>query len=494
MVALAYALGFGGLADSYNLANTIPNVVHDVVLGGILSATFVPVFVERLTTRSEEEASEAISAVVSAAFVVLVAGSLLFLVAAPALVDLITLGRHGAATASERALTVDLLRLFVPQLAGYGLLSLITALLNSRWTFAAPMYTPVFGNVLLIAVLVGFRHLAGRATVAGILGHPSEIAMLGAGTTLAIVVQTWLLVPSLRKSGLRLTWHPHFKHEAVIRIMRLSGWTFGFILANQLALVVVLAVSVHVGSGAVTAYTYAYTFFQLPYGVVAISIMSAVAPGLAESWSRADLPAFRRQVARGLRSMLTIVIPAAAGELVLARPIVALLLGHGAGNPTSSVPTAQALAMLALGLPGFATFLFTVRALQSMQNTRSAFWLYILENGLNIALIFPLAHYYGIRGIALSISIAYTIGALAGLSHMYRLRVGPDTHALLRPVLRVAVASVLLAVAAAFGSSITGSTTGLALLGRVVIGTAAGAAAFALSVLLASSLLGRSGR
>ena len=81
--ALTYALGTLSLADSYNLANTMPNIVHDIVLGGILAATFVPVFVQRLTTRADDEAWDAVSAVVSVTMIVIAVASLLFLIAVP---------------------------------------------------------------------------------------------------------------------------------------------------------------------------------------------------------------------------------------------------------------------------------------------------------------------------------------------------------------------------------------------------------------------------
>ncbi len=93
------------------------------------------------------------------------------------------------------------------------------------------------------------------------------------------------MVPSLRRAGLSLTWRPDFHHEAVRTIMRLSGWTFGLVVANQVALIVILTLAGHT-QGAVSAYTYAWTFFQLPYGVVAVSIMSATAPELTAHWSR----------------------------------------------------------------------------------------------------------------------------------------------------------------------------------------------------------------
>ena len=88
--------------------------------------------------------------------------------------------------------------------------------------------------------------------------------------------------------------------------------------------------------------------------------------------------------------MLAVILPASVGMLILAKPAVALLLGHGATRLADANDTGSALALFALGLPGFCTFLYVVRVLQSMQRTRVAFWLYLVENGINVALALAL--------------------------------------------------------------------------------------------------------
>ena len=160
------------LADSYNLANTMPNIVHDIVLGGVLSATFVPVFVQRLTTRTDDEAWEAVSAVVSVTMIVIAVASVLFLMAVPFIIDATTALNHGARTPPRAgAVAKDLLCLFVPQLTCYGFISVGTALLNARRKFGAPMFTPIANNVVLIAVLLVFGTTV-RARLVGGRGRP----------------------------------------------------------------------------------------------------------------------------------------------------------------------------------------------------------------------------------------------------------------------------------------------------------------------------------
>jgi putative peptidoglycan lipid II flippase len=488
IVALAYALGTGlsngSPADAYNLSNTIPNIVQDLVLGGILSATFIPVFVARLATRAEDEAWEAISAVVSVTLVFLGAASVVFLAAAPFIVDALTVLRH---TPGERTVATYLLILFVPQLACYTFAALAAALLNARGRFAAPTFAPIANNVITIAILLAFAALERHPTLAGLEANRGDLILLGLGTSAGVAVQALLLIPSLRRAGLHLHFRLDYHHEAVRTILKLSGWTFGLVVTNQVALLVVLALFDKIPGG-VSAYTYSYAFFQLPYGVVAISVMSAVTPDLAARWARHDPRGFRRRWSRGLRGILAIVLPAAAGELILAKPLVAVLIGYHASNPASTTPTAQALAMLSLGLPGFCVFLYTVRAFQAMQSLRIAFWLYVLENGINIALALVLVGPLGVRGVALSISAAYTIAAVVALVVLRSRLGGLDSAVIARPFGRILLATVALVAAAAIGSNLSASETPLALASRVVLGAVFGTAAYLLVVITMGAL------
>jgi len=224
---------------------------------------------------------------------------------------------------------------------------------------------------------------------------------------------------------------------------------------------------------------------------VAVSVMSATAPKLTAHWARGDLVAFRRRMATGLRTTMAIVVPAAAGELILARPLVALLLAHGATTVFDTGPTATSLALLALGLPGFCVFLYAVRVLQSIQDLRSAFWLYVLENGVNVVLAVAFVGPLGVvRGIALSITIAYSVAAVAALYHL-RTRVhGLDASLVIGPLSHVVLATAALVIGAALGSNLSASESNVGLLLRVVAGGIAGGGAF----VVAAGVLGGRGR
>lgn len=490
LLVAAYALGYSQFSDAFNLANNTPNIVHDLVLGGILSATFVPLFVDRLATRNEREASEAISAVITMAAVVLGIATVLFVLASPLFIDLYSLGTTTHHIGAERSVATELLRIFAIQLLGYGAVSLMTALLNSVRRFALPAYVPILNNLVSIGILIEF-HLAERhPSLGGVEHHSSLILLLGFGTTAGVLVQALALVPSVLSSGLRL--RPRFspRHEAVREVLSLSGWTAGFVLLNQLAMFVTLALAVHIGgsAGVATAYTYAFIFFQLPFGMVAVSVMSTVTPELSQRWSTEDLTGMAHQFGVGIRRMLAGILPATAGYLVLAGPIMALLLRHGAAGSHGPTITAELLAMLALGLPGYCTYLLAIRALQSMRDTRSAFFLYLLENGLNVLLVFVLTTAIGPRGLGLSLAVSYSVAAVVALGVVRRKMGGLGGRRVGTYVSRSLALSVAMAVCVAAVAAGIGSASGIGLLEKVVVSVLAGVAVYAGGAVLASNL------
>jgi putative peptidoglycan lipid II flippase len=424
--------------------------------------------------------------------VVLLGTTVAALVAAPFLIDALTvLDTHSGAgqihrVVLERQVATEFLRWFVIQIAAYGLFALGAALLNTRRRFVAVAWAPIVNNFVCIGILVWFGLWAGHgASLAGVQQHHTQLVLLGLGTSLGVVLQGVALIPSLRRADLGLLrWHWNPRDEALRAVTRLGGWTFGFVLANQIALFVVTILAGSVaGPDPVSSYTYAYAFFQLPYGIVAVTVMSVVTPDLAQQWSTGHRTAFLKRMTGGLRAVLALIIPAAVGMLLLAKPSVALLLGNGHSTPAQTATTGAALAMFALGLPGFCTYLYLVRVLQSMQRTRVAFYLYLVENALNIVLAVLLVHPLGVRGLALSLSIAYTVSALLALAVFHQWFGQLADRASWTPLVRVIVASVPMAVVVVVVSNLSASTSVAGLLARVVGSVVAGGLTFAAVVI-----------
>lgn len=472
VLALAYVLGFERLTDTYNLANTTPNIIYELVLGGVLSATLVPVFVGSLSAGTDDEDGwRGISAVVTVAATLMVGLAVAFAVAAPWIIDLYTVGNHTAGVADQRAVATTLLRLFAPQVALYGLITLTTALLQTRRRFAAPMFAPVLNNAVVIAVILA---LPRDLTLQSIRSDQGLLWLLGLGTTAGVALQAAAQIAAAHRAGhrLRLRWEPG--HAMVRQVVRLSGWTFGFVVANQLALYVVLVLA-NRARGGVSSYQAAQMFFVLPHAIFAVSIISALLPDLAARWANRDTDGYRRGVAQGLRLTAVVLVPAAVGYLLLARPIVDVVLAHGALRQGDAATTARVLAAFAAGLPGFSAFLLITRAFQATQDTRSVFWLYVVENGLNVALALALFPPFGVVGLAASYAGAYSIAAGLGALMLTRRAGGLDGRATWATLARVAGAATIMAAAVAAADRILG--TGSSAL-RVGVGVTLGVSVY----------------
>ncbi len=482
-VALAYAVGTTFLGDGYNLANTTPNMVYDLLLGGILSATLIPVFVDNVRQR-DDEASDAVLTVTTVALIVV---TLVAMAASPLIVAVYTAGLPPDQARQEASVAVPLMLMFLPQVLFYGLTALGTALLNARRRFAVPAIAPVLNNLVVIAMLAAFARVAGSHPTIEQVNHDTGLLLLlGLGTTAGIVAMTVVLWPAITRSGPRPHWRFDHRNPAVRTVARLSGWTFGAVAANQAALFVTLRL-LNGPNGEVSAYTYAFIFFQLPYGLLAVSIMTTFMPELASLFGRGDERGYRQRFGQGLRLIALVTVPAALGYIFLAKPIISVLLGYGAFTQASAQQTTDALVWLAVGLPGFATFLYAMRGFYARKDTKTPFLLYLVENGINIVLAVSLVGRFGLKGVIASYSIAYAVSAVAALVVLRRRTGGLDGRASANSLWRIAVAAVIMALVVWPISRAVGGVSGIGGIVRVGVGTAVGVAAYVGALIVARS-------
>jgi putative peptidoglycan lipid II flippase len=497
VLVLAWVLGFSPIADSFNLANTIPNMLFDLVLGGIASATFIPVFVERLALDGERRAWKSISSVITGALGVLVLACAVAWLAAPWIIDGFTFLQHPSTQHSlmtlreQRLVATSLLRWFVPQIFFYGVIGIATALLNVRHRFGAPAWVPVINNLVCIAVLVWF-HVVDPTPTLGALQGSHDLMWLGLGTTLGVAVQFLCLLPSLARSDLwRLSFRFTRGDPAVRAVSRLGSWTLLVVVANQLSLYVVLAYAFGIGgNGPVSAYTYGWSFMQMPYAVVVVSVLGSLTPQLARLATAKDYAGLSERLRFGLRQSLVIIIPCTLVLVILAQPIVGILLNHV--RATHRLSAGTVLAVLAAGLPGFTVFQLCVRGLQAMQRAREVFYLYVLQNGLTIALCVALGR-HSLAGLTASVSIAYTLGAVVAVVALARHQVNIISTVWSIHVRRSLRASLVAALVMALAYAAPPWDHGIRLIARLLLSLVLGVVAYATVVMVSHSSLSRRG-
>lgn len=479
VIAVLAVLGVSGVDDAYNYANAIPNIVYDLLLGGILSASLVPVFVEQLRNNDRAEGDRAISAILTTIAAVLAAITVLLVVAAPLIIRFyLSLKGHSVGATDERAVGTSLLHLFAPQVFFLGAIVVSTALLNARRQFATAAFSPVINNVIAI-IAIGVTDLVAHSTDVSVFrGDHQAIAVLGIGTTLGYVVQLLVQVPAMIRSSVRIRPVWDLRHPAVRQVVGLSGWLLGVVVANQVSLNVIL-VFAGKNTGDATAYQNAYQFFQLPYALFTVSIASALTPDLAEKWTREDKLGFAKRMIGGLRVTLAFLLPAAVGYALLARPLITLAVQHGQVHAAGANVLSATLIGFVVGLPGFSAFVLLMRGYQAMQDTRTMFKMYALENLLSLVATYPAYHAWGVQGLALAWSVPYSI--IAGVAAVgLRRRVGSLGGSLtVRALWRIAVASAVMGIVLAALRSVLPAGGGtLGLLGRLIVEIAAGAGVY----------------
>jgi len=275
----------------------------------------------------------------------------------------------------------------------------------------------------------------------------------------------------------------------VRRLLTLSGWTLGYVVANQVTIVVVRNLA-GPGSGDATAYIQAFTFFVLPHGLLAVSIATTFAPEMARSVARRDRPSFCRQASLGTRLVAILTLPAGALIFVLRRAIVGAILQHGSYTDAAADNAARALGGFALGLVGFSVYLFVLRAFFAHQDTRTPFVINVVQNALNIALAIALVGRFDVLGLAAALAVSYVLCALWALQVLSYKVPGFPLRDVVASFWRVVVASALAAEAAWLAARAVGEDVGIGAWVRLVVGGIVGVAVYVafLAVLRAPEL------
>ncbi len=484
VAVLAYALGKASLADSYNLANNTPNIVYELVLGGVLTATLVPLFVDQLAHHDDR----ATSAIFTVAMTVLTALTLVAMACAPLIARLFALGASGSERSAQLYVLVVFTLCFLPQMIFYGFTTLATALLNARRRFLAAAYVPVVNNIVVIVILLVFAARTSRSAsswtdVTRIRHDLGFLLLLGLGTTAGIAAMALALVPALRHAGVHLRPVFAWTHPAVRTMIRLSGWTIGYVVTNQVALLFILVLAKSGATGNVSAYIYSYAFYQVPHGLLAVSIMTTMTPEFARRVTAHDIAGLRRDFSAGLRYLIVLVLPASVLFIVLAQPMVGVL-AHGRFGTHDAAVTADTLQAFAISLLAFSVYLYAMRAFYALHDTRTPFLLNLFENGINVVVAVAIFGALGVQGLALAWSAAYFVAAVVTLFALRR-RIGPTIDAgVRRTTLRALVGSAALAAAAAPIAGAIGRDTAARALAATMLAVAVGAAVYLLVMLL----------
>jgi putative peptidoglycan lipid II flippase len=443
LVTIAAALGVAEskLPDTFNLANTAPNIIYELILGGVLTSVFVPIFVELIEKEGRERAWQIACAIINVCVVILVAITTVAILAAPLLARFYAARCSGCEGEQQEVLTF-LLRLLLPQIIFYGIAAMTAGLLNANKRFAAPMFTPILNNLAVIVVFIAFYQAYGKVTLDSVTS--TQLWVIGLGTTGGVVLMALAQLPFLKGLG-RYRFTFSAQHPSVKKLIKLSVFVIGYVITNQIGYLTVQWLA-NGEQGAFSAYTYAFTFFLLPQGLFAVSIFTALLPSLSEHAVNQRWDAFRERLSVGVRSTFFLILPAAIGYLVLGEPIVRIL-ERGVMTARSTELVSNVLRVFVVGLVPFAIYQLFLRAFYAMQDTRTPFLINCATTVVNIAINVPMFAAIGVEGLALGHAISYLFGTAVQGFVLARRIGGLDRKRVTNSLLRISIAGVLMGAA-----------------------------------------------
>ncbi|MBW3069602.1 hypothetical protein GZ998_08815 [Actinomyces sp. 594] len=363
-IVQATTVGAGTVAGAYATANQIPNVLYEVVVGGALAATVVPLLAGPVGAHREGEVSRTTSALLGLVLVVLTPLALFLAVCADTLAGWFP-ASQGVDPGIQRDLVASFLRMFALQVPLYGIGVVLTGVLQAHGRFTWPALTPVLSSLVVMATYAVYGLLSTGADT----GSPVALQVLGWGTTLGVAALSLPLLWPVRRLGVRLRPTLRLGRGTAARALRLGSAGVWTLLAQQLSVVAVLALARAGGStGTVAVYQYTQAVYVLPYAVLVVPVATVIYPRLAAAFTRGGGDDDARLLTARSTALVTGVAVGGAGMLFAAADSAERffsLLADVEGMGT-------ALALLAPGLVGYALIYQVTRALYAADRARGA--------------------------------------------------------------------------------------------------------------------------
>lgn len=441
-VAIAAKFGTSPDYDAYVAAFRIPDLLFLIVMSGAFGSAFIPVFAGFIARNDERGAWRLASAVLTLTLIVLVIISLLVLVLAGPLVGYLI--APGLDT-ERQSLAVNLTRLLLlsPLLLGLGIA--FKGILEAQERFALAAFAPVFYNA---GIIFGALALTG----------PFGIYGLAFGVILGAALHAGIQFYGLARKGLRLEWLLDLNVPGLRTVGELMGPRVVGQAAFQVNFIVMTNFASRLSASSVGALNYAFQLFMLPYGVLALSLSTVIFPRLSRQFELGLLDEMKGTLTRALSPMIFLSLPAAIGLYTYRQSIVQVLFEIGSFDAGSTALVAGALAFFALGLLGWAIIEALTRAFYAMQDTRTPVVISVSAVAINVLLSWLLSREMGYRGLALALSIAGTLEALALLITL-EVRIGIITRALSGRLLRSALSALLFTPYAVWSGDLLGQAT-----------------------------------
>lgn len=434
----AALFGAGKNLDAFLMAFRVPNLLRDLFAEGALSTAFITTFSKKIATEGDESAWRLANKVATLAAIFMSAVTLLGILFAPQLIDVMT---WWSWSPDKTALTILLTRIMWPFILLVSLAALVMGILNAKHVFGAPAMASSYFNLGSIIGGVGFGywldpHFGARSLIG-----------LALGTLVGGLWQLLAQFPSLGRVGYKYHVDLSWRDEGVRTVLTLMAPAVIAASAVQVNVLVNSAFAARLGDGPVSWLNIAFRLMQLPLGIFGVAVGTVTLPLVSRTAAVGDIAGFRSALSHALRLVTVLTIPAAIGLIVLARPIISVIYEHGRFDANAMTQTAGALQFYAIGLAAYSAVKVLAPAFYALDKRYLPMLVSMLSILINFALNWFFMFKVGLahRGLALSTSlVALTNFALLYL--MMRKHAGRlETGALLQLLGKLIIPSAVLA-------------------------------------------------
>jgi len=425
---LAALFGATATTDAYMVAFFIPNQLQSFLIAGVLTAAFIPNFVELLAKEDTAKSQQLVNTVINLVLILFILITVIGVVGAPWLVGLIAPGFVG----DTRELTINLTRIMFPAVIGTGLAGLLGSILNSYQHFAVPAFTPAAFSFVFIASLLT-------------LGRTFGIVGVALGILMASLCQAIIQLPPLFRAGFRYQPILNLRHPALAKVVKLAMPLFLRLLVVQFYLVVLRILASQLAEGSVSAFEYAQRVSLAPAQALGAAIPIVLFPTLSMQAARMESGKFLSTLSSGISKLLLLLVPASVLMMVLGTPLVRLLFQRGAFSAEATSLTAGPLLYFSLGLFAYPVLWLLNRAFFALQRAVIPLIVVSVCSLLTTGLAVVLAPYLGVAALALSYSVSAILQVLALLGAMMRRASSLEMGLLLGRSSKVATAGLAMA-------------------------------------------------
>ena len=400
--AMAAAIGMSLLSSSYQVANNLPNMLYELVMGGMLVTAFLPVYMGVRREQGREASNEYVGNLLGILLLVLGGISLLGTVFAPGFIWTQSFLSGDGGSMDTAAF---MFRFFAIQILFYGLGSVFSGVLNAHRDYFWSTFAPVLNNVIVIASFMGF------APVSAQFGERAGIILIAAGTTLGVFVQMACQIPALGKHGVHPHIHIDFKDPALRQTIALGIPTLlatvCMFVSTSITNAAALVVQPETGPSVIA---YARLWYTLPYALIAASLSTALYTELSHDAQEKDYDSVRTGISRGVAQMLFFLIPFALYLIVFARPLN-MIYCAGKFDESGVALVSEFLIYLALSLPLYGVVVLMQKSFSALLDMKpySRYCLYSAIGQAGSVLLFGVVLGYGMPAIALSYVVDYVV-------------------------------------------------------------------------------------